>query len=140
MKLKRLATIFTAAGILVLLLSSALTYTSAHNKAEAFKVAHPELQGVSFSVVEVPLTTGGVGHLILDSRTGQPILGHYVLEFDKSGVLETTEHDARPKTLSSGYLDVTHVPRWAILFSIALLAAGLTLALVEYNRSFLKRA
>jgi hypothetical protein len=56
------------AGILVFLVAPVVAYTAAHQNAQAFMAEHPELEGVSFYVVDVPLNSGGTGHLIIDSR------------------------------------------------------------------------
>jgi hypothetical protein len=124
-KMKALGLVVAVAGILTLFLSSALNYRAAHLKAQSFLAAHPELQGVSFVVVE----NGFQGHLILDGRTLQPAAGHYVLEFDKMGVIETS--DAVPTVISSGYLDLTRVPGWAIMISLAMCAGGGTLIILS---------
>jgi hypothetical protein len=132
--MKTLGIVAAATGILILFLSSVVTYEKAHEKAVAFSAAHPELRGEGFYVVEVPLKSGGTGHLILDSQTGQPTRGHYVLEFDKVGVLETSEQDAVPKTLSAGYLDVTRVPGWILFVSLAMFCSGIVLVVRAHER------
>ncbi len=133
--MKTLGIVVAATGLLILFVSSVATYEKAHEKAVAFSAAHPELQGEGFYVVEVPLESGGTGHLILDSQTRQPTRGHYVLEFPKEGVLETSEQDAVPKTLSAGYLDVTRVPVWILFGSLATFCGGIFLVAQAHKRS-----
>jgi hypothetical protein len=132
--MKTLGIVAAATGLLILFLASVMTYEKAHEKAVAFSAAHPELQGEGFYVVEVPLKSGGTGHLILDSQSGQPTRGHYVLEFPKEGVLETSEQDAMPKTLSTGYLDVTRVPGWILFVSLAMFCGGILLVVEAHER------
>ncbi len=131
--MKALGIVTATIGILTLFLFSALTYSAAHGRAQAFLAAHPELQNVSFTVIEVPLKSGGTGRLIMDGRSGQPTNGQYVLEFDKLGVLETTKQDAVAKTVSGGYLDVTHIPSWEVLISMAIIVVGLILGIRGYK-------
>jgi hypothetical protein len=132
--MKTLGIVVATTGLFILFLSSVVTYSRAHAKAQAFMAAHPEIQGEGFYVVEVPLKSGGTGHLILNSQTGQPTRGHYVLEFDNAGVLETSEQDAVPKTLSAGYFDISRIPHWILFVSIAIFCGGIVLAVRGHER------
>lgn len=132
--MKTLGIVVAATGLLILLLSSVVTYSRAHAKAQAFMAAHPEIQGEGFYVVEAPLQSGGTVNLILDSQTGQPTRGHYVLEFPKEGVLETSKQDAVPKILSTGYFDIFRVPGWVLFVSMAICCGGIVLAVRGHER------
>jgi hypothetical protein len=117
-------------GILAFLLSPTLNYTVAHLRARSFLTAHAELNGVSFTVIEVPLQPDGIQrYLILDGRTGQPTQGHFVLEFNNMGVLETSKKNAVPKIISGGYLNFIRVPGWLLLGSLAIVGWGVSVAI-----------
>jgi hypothetical protein len=117
-------------GILAFFLSPTLNYTVAHLRARSFLTAHPELDGVSFTVIEVPSQPNGIQqYLILDGRTGQPTQGHFVLEFNNMGVLETSKENAVPKIISGGYLNFIRIPGWLVIGSLAIVGWGVSVAI-----------
>jgi hypothetical protein len=117
------------AGLVIFLLSPAVNYGAAYLKAHVFRIGHPEIRNVAFEVLDLGSEyKRDYRYTVIDSRTDQPSREHLVLTFENLGVIETHSGDPVAKVLSSGCLDFSGVPLWAVAGSIGLLCAGFVMA------------